>query len=253
MSSTKKPTNEAYGELERAFDVFNAALFDNKLPKCLLTLQREKNSCGYFSANRFANLDGTKVHEIAMNPSYFAIVPIVEVMQTLVHEMTHLWQKHCGTPARGRYHNAEWANKMESIGLMPSSTGHPGGARTGDQMADYALQEGRFMQACNELLSKDFQLSWYDRYPPEMTRKLAQQACVMHQNLTVLGQVSSVPVLPEEDRFALNTTFAPAGLTSTEKKATRTKYRCNCDNAVWGKPELYIICGDCNNVYKPIE
>jgi predicted SprT family Zn-dependent metalloprotease len=246
-----RPTTEAYGELERAFDVFNAELFGNGLPKCLLTLQREKNSCGYFSANRFANLDGTKVHEIAMNPSYFAIVPITEVMQTLVHEMAHLWQKHCGNPARGRYHNAEWANKMESIGLMPSSTSRPGGARTGDQMADYAIKDGRFIQVCSELLSKDFQLSWYDRFPPETTRKLAQQACAIHQNLIVLGQASTVPELPDDDRAALSVGVSVNGQQTPEKKATRTKYTCSCGNAVWGKPELNIICGDCEERYEP--
>lgn len=50
--------------------------------------------------------------------------------------MTHLWQYHFGKPGRRGYHNKEWANKMESIGLMPSSTGQPGGDKTGDKMAE---------------------------------------------------------------------------------------------------------------------
>jgi hypothetical protein len=100
-----------------------------------------------------------------MNPTYFAVVPIIETLQTQVHEMTHLWQHHFGKPGRGRYHNEEWARKMESIGLMPSSTGQPGGARTGDCMADYAVEGGRFLAACQELLTANFTLSWYDRFP----------------------------------------------------------------------------------------
>lgn len=43
--------------------------------------------------------------------------------------------------------NEEWADKMEGIGLMPSSTGKPGGSRTGEKMADYAIEGGLFMQA----------------------------------------------------------------------------------------------------------
>ena len=33
---------------------------------------------------------GETVDEIAMNPTYFAVTPLVETMQTLVHEMAHL-------------------------------------------------------------------------------------------------------------------------------------------------------------------
>ena len=147
-----KPTTETYSELQQAYDAFNQALFDGILPNCLITLQREKHTCGYFSSGRFASVDGKLTDEIAINPSYFAVTPIIEVLQTLVHEMAHLWQYHFGNPGRGRYHNKEWADKMESIGLMPSSTGKPGGAKTGDCMADYAIEGGLFLQSCNCLL-----------------------------------------------------------------------------------------------------
>ncbi len=48
---------------------------------------------------------------------------------------------------------------------MLSSTGKPGGARTGDQMADYPIEGGRFLQACETLLTQEFKISWYDRFP----------------------------------------------------------------------------------------
>jgi len=93
------------------------------------------------------------------HPSYFAVVPLLEVLQTLVHEMVHAWQFHFGKPGRRGYHNKEWADKMEAIGLMPSSTGKPGGARTGEKMADYAIPGGLFMQATDKLLTQDFKIS----------------------------------------------------------------------------------------------
>jgi len=142
MSRPSTPTAQNYAELQTAYDHFNQALFDGALPTCLITLQREKRTCGYFSSQRFADLDGRTTDEIALNPAYFAVVPLVETMQTLVHEMAHLWQSHFGSPGRSRYHNGEWADKMEAIGLMPSSTGKPGGRRTGDRMADYAIEGG---------------------------------------------------------------------------------------------------------------
>lgn len=128
-----KPTAVAYTELQTAYDHFNQALFNGSLPDCLITLQREKNSCGYFSAERFVDDNKRYVHEIALNPSYFAVSPIEEVMQTLVHEQCHLWQYIYGKPGRRRYHNREFAEKMESIGLMPSSTGRPGGRKPDSQ------------------------------------------------------------------------------------------------------------------------
>jgi predicted SprT family Zn-dependent metalloprotease len=118
-----KPTAQAYAELQKAYDHFNRELFEGTLPDCLLTLQREKDTYGYFSRNRFISSAGEKIDEIALNPSYFAVQPLVEILQTIAHEMVHLWQAHFGKPGRVRYHNGEFAAKMEAIGLMPSSTG----------------------------------------------------------------------------------------------------------------------------------
>ncbi|MGN4955129.1 hypothetical protein ACTG22_21335 [Aeromonas caviae] len=70
-----KPTLQAYDELQRAYDHFNNELFDGVLPDCLITLQREKQTYGYFSPERFVNSQGTRTDEIAMNPAYFAVCP----------------------------------------------------------------------------------------------------------------------------------------------------------------------------------
>lgn len=252
------PTHQTYSELQQAYDHFNAALFNGKLPYCLITLQREKRTVGYFSAARFASLDGSTTDEIAINPSYFAVVPLVETMQTLVHEMAHLWQQHLGKPGRGRYHNEEWAQKMESIGLMPSSTGQPGGKRTGDMMADYPIAGGRFLAACETLLTSDFSLSWYDRFP-------AEEHVQMGQN-TVSAQLEGIAgaSAPIKDNPALAGAVRPGGPgrrpmsdvgeepaqapEPSPNKSNRLKYTCGtCPKvSVWGKPGLNIICGDCS-------
>ncbi|WP_425545071.1 hypothetical protein, partial [Caenispirillum bisanense] len=76
------------------------------------------------------------------------------------------WQHHHGKPGRGRYHNLEWAAKMEALRLMPSDTGAPGGKRTGDSVSDYVIEGGAFEAACMSLLTQDYTLSWPDRFPP---------------------------------------------------------------------------------------
>ncbi len=234
-----KPTAETYAELQHAYDTFNAQLYEGELPECLITLQREKKAYGYFSAERFANRAGEKTDEIALNPSYFAVVPLVEIMQTLVHEMAHLWQHHRGTPGRGRYHNGEWADKMEAIGLMPSSTGQPGGKRTGDSMADYAIEGGRFLDVCRELLTQDFKISWYDRFASSDAVKAGQSSFGLSLDLPGGSTIAAMDGIE----------MATGATGSTGNKSNRSKYTCACDINVWGKPALNIVCGDCGEQF----
>ena len=133
------PTRNMYRYVEDAFDHFNRELFNNTLPKPLLTFQREKNCVGMFMHRRWQNREEGYINEIALNPLYFVTHNPLELSQTIVHEMCHLWQYEFGTPSRRSYHNREWAQKMESIGLMPSDTGAPGGKTTGQHMSDYPL------------------------------------------------------------------------------------------------------------------
>lgn len=225
------PTRENYDELQAAYDFFNRDLFGGRLPAAMITLQREKRSEGYFSGGRFVNrTTGELTDELAMNPAYFAIRPIREVLQTLVHEMVHLEQAHFGRPGRGRYHNRQWAQWMERVGLMASSTGRPGGMKTGDHMRDYVIEGGPFDLACAKLLTADFTISWLDRFPPELPPD---------------GPLPP-PAVPEEDQAAPETPdLRPVLVAPTPPdKSNRVKYRCpECEVQVWGKPGLVLLCG----------
>jgi predicted SprT family Zn-dependent metalloprotease len=163
MASTHEPTKETYQEFERAFAHFNKALFDGRLPRCLITVQRKNRSLGYFSGDRWASRTGEVTDEIALNPAHFAEQGDEEVLSTLVHEMCHLWQHHFGRPSRGGYHNKEWAYKMRDVGLIPSTTGHPGGAATGQQVSHFIEKGGRFEIACAKILERGFKVRWLDR------------------------------------------------------------------------------------------
>tara|TARA_B110000211_G_scaffold124537_1_gene143511 strand:+ start:3630 stop:4430 length:801 start_codon:yes stop_codon:yes gene_type:complete len=257
------PTNELYGSLEEAYDFFNLKLFSGQLPTVIFTVQRQKGVMGYFAANRWGNLRGNRCHEIAINPSYIANSCLIEVVQTLVHEMVHCWQFSFGKPSRGHYHNLEWSKKMIKIGLMPSSTGLPGGSITGQSMSDFVIKDGLFAQNYEQLkVNNDFQLKWIDRiaatkvfdtafYSPvveveeESVVKLSQgfneqnevrNSTTIHPSLQIKNEQTFVEQAPEELFIT-----APA-----RSKNSKTKYRCSsCLNNVWGKPELNIICGDC--------
>jgi hypothetical protein len=147
------PTATTYATLNNAYDFFNRRLFEGRLPRCLITIQRSKKCYGYFAANRFGAPDGQSVtDEIALNPTHFASRTHQQTLSTLVHEMTHLEQQHFGKPSKGGYHNAEWAEMMRRVGLVPSNTGQPGGKPVGPKMSHYIEANGRFDLACIDLM-----------------------------------------------------------------------------------------------------
>ncbi len=216
------PTTEVYDELQHAFNHFNRTLFNDALPPAIITLHRERKSYGYFSAGRFVRLSGEAADEIAMNPAHFAAHPMENTLSTLVHEMVHQWQHHLGKPGRRSYHNSEWSQHMEAVGLMPSNTGSPGGKRTGEKMDHYIIEGAPFALCCADLLGESFRLSWLDRFAifPK-----APQGIEIPPALAVLGVADTKP---------------------GKRVGNRVKYRCpRCQMQAWGKPGLVLLCGAC--------
>ena len=210
LATVTKPTREAYSELQEAYDFFNKSLFNGRLPFCLITLQRQSRSYGYYSPKRFAHtsMKKQKTDEIAINPEHINAKDVSKVLSTLVHEMVHLEQQHFGTPSRAGYHNTEFAAMMERVGLVTSDTGKLGGKRTGQNMSHYIKAEGPFDQACCKLLAKGFQISW-------------------------------------GDDISKNEKIAPDG----DKSRGKLKYFCpSCAINAWGKAELHLVCGECDEV-----
>jgi predicted SprT family Zn-dependent metalloprotease len=258
----KTPTHSFYRYLEAAYDHFNAALFAGRLPTCLLTVQREKNLMGYFSANRWTDLEGQVVHEIAVNPAYFARHNLREVLQTIVHEMTHNWQ-HChGKPSRSGYHNKEWAEKMEQIGLMPSSTGQAGGKKIGQKMSDYPIPGGAFERAAKDFIRRESKgLPWVDRFaalPPSCQPR--DEEFIWEDELAGDDRDET-----DEDKTVTTLLTSPIRelfqdlvpdeqLQEAARKKVKSRYTCaHCQTNVWGKPSLKLFCGECGEAYEEQE
>lgn len=167
------PTAQTYKTLNNAYDYFNRELFEGSLPPCLITLQRKSKARGYFCAERFETRQEEKyyTHEIALNPNCFKDRTDEDIISTLVHEMVHVWQEEHGHPSRGGYHNSEWADKMEDIGLIPSNTEEEGGRRTGNAMSHYIDPNGRFSRYAGAFLSTVPPLQYQDRPVPKKPSK----------------------------------------------------------------------------------
>lgn len=236
------PTADTYAALQAAFDYFNRQLFAGTLPPCLITLRSSPRAHGHLHSRRFVNLAGEQVGELGLNPGYFALQSSEEVFSTLVHEMAHHWQQHHGKPSRSVAHNAQWAAKMEAIGLMPSSTGRPGGKRTGQQMSDYILPEGAFLAACAGLPREASRLPWLDRHvavaPAQMRARREELAA------SGLAAVPGTP--PSDDAAAAERMVLAVRQPAARARPARVRQRCpDCGISAWSAPEVALACGRC--------
>jgi len=215
MKTTLEPTDQTYSELQYAYAYYNEKLFGGQLPDCLITLQRKNRARGYYCRDSFTHqTTGENADEIALNPHYFALRRNDEVLSTLAHEMVHLKQYRFGQPGRGRYHNKQWADWMEGIGLCPSSTGKPGGNRTGDSMTHYIVSGGRFEVVTAQLLNQGFGLSWAEYVP---------------------------------DAAATDSGHDMPSVEVVATTGNRWKYTCpSCALNAWAKPHAALVCGDCD-------
>ncbi|EEE1944776.1 TPA: SprT-like domain-containing protein [Escherichia coli] len=260
MKNSKKPAIQAYSELQQAYDFFNATLFEQMLPDMLITLQRGKNTFGYFAPDRFTG--ESDLSELAMNPDYFGGRSLVDTLSTLVHEMVHVWQHY--TPGikkcRGGYHDRVWGEKMEQIGLMPSNTGLPGGRKTGQQMTHYIIRGGRFQTAVYDLLKSGFSISWYDKWSEGIIAVSKINTDVLDDWLRVTDKsdrelinkltqtVSKRNTLPDnnESVSGLESDLIIDIKPPTKGTGTRSKFTCpRCGLNAWAKPSAVLVCGEC--------
>jgi len=242
-----QPTRDLYDFFTRACRHFNDALFEGRLAPCMLTVQRQKGCMGLFYPERWVTEDGARCNELALNPTYFGAYRLVELFQTLVHEQCHMWQQEFGKPSRSGYHNREWADKMESIGLMPSATGEPGGKRTGQHMSDYPLPGGRFLAAARGFTAGGRRLKWLDRFRIDDNTRSGTTL----QELA--GDTGNDGLLtPVSDLFR-DVENGDIELLQGSPAKNKITYACGgCGCKVWGKPGLRIRCEACDRSFDAV-
>jgi predicted SprT family Zn-dependent metalloprotease len=219
-----------YDALADARDFFNDRLFGGELKPALITVQRRRTLCGFFSPARFRSRDEKDIaDEIGLDPRYWG-PPRTDAdnLSTLVHEMVHLWQHHYGKAGRGGYHNRQFSRKMFEVGLVTSSTGEPGGKPTGTRISHYVKMGAAFDRACTELLNSGFVIPYVE---------IISQA-----------DLNRLELSRRRSRAASKTTYVctncvegpdPSAVRLGQLRIRRTQVR------VWGKPGLDIVCGTC--------
>ena len=231
-------TTKQFQTLDDLYDFYNQALFAGQLPECIVNLSRRPNSYGFFVPKLWANLDdgaahpAAYAHEISLNPDYLQR-PFIEWHSTFVHEMVHLWQQEYGKTSSAAYHNKQWANKMESIGLMPSNTGEPGGTRTGQSMSHYVIAGGRFELVFNSLAPEDLD----------------------YLRLKYLPTASLAPTRKKEDDDEQDGGDGSdgdgngSGKSKKSRSGIRVKYSCACGFNIWARSGLSVKCCACDALF----
>jgi predicted SprT family Zn-dependent metalloprotease len=174
-----------YLKLQDALDRLRV-LFDDELPEVYFVLQRKRGALGYFWADQWREIEGKdKVHELALTPDNLSRPPL-EVLGTLAHELAHLWQEVHGKPGADGYHNKEWADKMEEIGLEPYCVTDEG-KRTGKRCSHNIPEEGNFREVADEILADGWKLD-YAAVPNIAKSKTTRKVSYKCECATVYGK-----------------------------------------------------------------
>ena len=149
------PTALSAWDHQRAFEHFNAALFEGRVPPCVLTLSKNKKYKGYFLHGTFLHRGaGRRLDEISLNPQTYE--GLTTYLSTLVHEMVHALQQAIGSPGRRGFHNSEWSKMMVQCGLQPLSLEQGRQNGTGRRVTHAIIEGGPFDLACQALLNTGF-------------------------------------------------------------------------------------------------
>ena len=98
-------------------DRFNDRFFAREMPDAVLSFESmDHRILAAYTLRR--NSQGL-LYEITFNVKHLKR-PLWETLETLMHEYTHLWQQNHGEhPVERNYHNVEFAQRCEAIGLHP--------------------------------------------------------------------------------------------------------------------------------------
>jgi hypothetical protein len=258
-------TSTQFHTLEDLYQYYNQKLFEGKLSECLVNLSRHGGAHGFFVAKEWVStprvpIDGDSelpkpltpqekpttpvklkvIHEISLTPDSLNR-PDKFWHATLVHEMVHLWQHDFGKHSRSCYHNKQWANKMELLGLMPSDTGLPNGNKTGQHMTHYIMAGGLFEKAFQSIAQADLERLTL----PYRLNRSKYMNTTDEDMIKFMLSFGSEPTAVKSFRYPSSDPDQPKS-----RSGVRVRYVCECDNRLWGKPDLVIKCMSCGELFE---
>ena len=145
MKQTTK-MSRAVSQLEHIYNSINTDFFNDELPTPIITVQSKPGSYGHSSVSKVWKRPEDNAYEINIAAEVLSY-PIEETIDTMIHEMVHLYCREHGikeVSRGGAYHNKKFKEVAEAHGLTCVYTGAAHGWNTapGDNLLEYALQKG---------------------------------------------------------------------------------------------------------------
>lgn len=145
MKETTK-MSRVIGTLEKMYRKINQDKFGGILPTPIITVQSKPGTYGHCSCSHVWKRKEDDTFELNIAAEALAI-PIEETLDTMIHEMVHLYCIKVGikdTSRNGVYHNKKFKEEAERVGLECYYTGEKYGwnTRGSEKLIEYAIENG---------------------------------------------------------------------------------------------------------------
>ena len=202
------PTTKNYTAINEAYNFFNSRLFNGMLPDCLITLQRKGQTYGYFAGERFESSDDQSVTD------EIALNPSHFKDRTAEQVLSTLVHEmaHLWQCHYGHVSRSGYHNKEWAMKMreigLIPSSTGDEGGKETGQKITHYIEKGG---------------------------KFAEHCAILLKDGFVVPYVELWDEAKAQKR--------------TAKNKSKSTFRCpSCGATAWGKPELKIICADCNEV-----
>lgn len=141
MKQTTK-MSRAVGQLEKIYFHINQDFFEGTLPTPIITVQSKPGTYGHCSKFKVWQRKEDDAYELNIAAEVLNY-PIEETLDTMIHEMVHLYCREHGikeVSRGGAYHNGRFKEEAEKRGLECFKTDKYGwNTRPGERVLEYAL------------------------------------------------------------------------------------------------------------------
>lgn len=143
MKATTK-MSRAVGQLEKIYNCLNEDFFEGALPVPIITVQSKPGTYGHCSMAKVWQRKDGSTYELNIAAEVLNY-PIEETLDTMIHEMVHLYCRENGikeVSRGGKYHNGKFKEEAEKRGLTCYQCGQYGwNTKAGDNLIEYALNK----------------------------------------------------------------------------------------------------------------
>lgn len=144
MKETTK-MSRAVCQLEKIYNSLNEDFFEGALPIPIITVQSKPGTYGHCTTAKVWQRKDGGAYELNIAAEVLNY-PIEETLDTMLHEMVHLYCRENGikeVSRGGKYHNGKFKAIAEAHGLTCVPCGQYGWNTTpGDNLVEYALSKG---------------------------------------------------------------------------------------------------------------